>query len=38
MNYTKDTNDWDSYLKELETQDQPTCNIENPEACENCGS
>ena len=28
-------NDW---LEELENQEQPQCNIENPEECDSCGS
>ena len=28
-------NDW---LEDLENQEQPTCNLENPEDCEACGS
>ena len=33
----KDSNfaDW---LDDLEEQEQPTCNIDNPEDCEACGS
>lgn len=27
--------DW---LTELENQEQPTCNIENPEECDSCGA
>ena len=27
--------DW---IKDLEDKEQPTCNIDNPEDCENCGS
>mgnify|MGYP003109914523 CR=1 FL=1 len=27
-----------SWVNELETTDQPTCNISNPEECEACGS
>ena len=26
------------WLKDLEEREQPTCNVENPEECENCGS
>lgn len=26
------------FVNELETQEQPTCNLENPEDCEACGS
>tara|TARA_R110002096_G_scaffold111202_1_gene242806 strand:- start:199 stop:357 length:159 start_codon:yes stop_codon:yes gene_type:complete len=29
---------WDSWVNELEEQKQPTCNIENPDDCEACGS
>tara|TARA_R110000744_G_scaffold134922_1_gene244194 strand:+ start:4050 stop:4181 length:132 start_codon:yes stop_codon:yes gene_type:complete len=29
---------WDSWLNDLEEKEQPNCNIENPEDCENCGS
>ena len=32
------TTGFDSWLNELEDGDQPTCNVENPEDCENCGS
>jgi len=28
-------NDW---VAELENQEQPTCNIENPEECDSCGA
>jgi hypothetical protein len=31
-------NNFDSWLNELEEAKQPTCNIENPEDCEACGS
>lgn len=27
-----------SWVNDLETQEQPACNIENPEDCEACGS
>lgn len=27
--------DW---LTELENQEQPACNIENPEECDSCGA
>lgn len=30
--------DFGSWLNELEEADQPTCNIDNPEDCEACGS
>ena len=26
------------FIKELEEKEQPSCNIENPEDCEACGS
>lgn len=29
---------FDAWTKSLEEQEQPTCNIENQEDCENCGS
>lgn len=31
-------NNFDNWLNELEEQKQPTCNIDNPEDCEACGS
>jgi hypothetical protein len=31
-------NNFDSWLNELEEAPQPTCNIDNPEDCEACGS
>lgn len=37
MNYTKEAQDWDDYLKDLESK-EVTCNLENPEDCEACGS
>ena len=30
--------DFGSWLNDLENQEQPTCNIDNPEDCEACGS
>jgi len=27
-----------NFIKELETQEQPSCNIDNPEECDSCGS
>lgn len=33
-----DTTSFDDFLKELEEQPQPTCNIENPEECDSCGA
>tara|TARA_B110000003_G_scaffold137573_1_gene139323 strand:+ start:8583 stop:8738 length:156 start_codon:yes stop_codon:yes gene_type:complete len=29
---------FDAWLEVLEEEEQPTCNIENQEDCENCGS
>lgn len=26
------------FIKELEEKEQPSCNLENPEDCEACGS
>ena len=31
-------NGFDSWINVLEEEEQPTCNIENQEDCENCGS
>jgi hypothetical protein len=31
-------NDFSNWLNELEEQPQPTCNLDNPEDCEACGS
>lgn len=33
-----DNNSFDDFINELENKEQPTCNIENPEDCEACGS
>lgn len=30
--------DFDSFVNELENMEQPSCNIENPEECDSCGS
>jgi hypothetical protein len=30
--------DFDKFVAELESAEQPTCNISNPEDCEACGS
>jgi hypothetical protein len=34
--------DWEdsfnSFINELENQEQPKCSIENPEECDSCGS
>jgi hypothetical protein len=38
MNITHDNDSLDSFINELENQEQPTCNIENPEDCEACGA
>jgi len=32
-----DTN-FEDFIKELENKEQPSCNLENPEECEACGS
>jgi len=32
------SNDFEDFVNELENKDQPTCNLENPEECEACGS
>ena len=29
---------FNDFVKELEQAEQPTCNLENPEDCEACGS
>lgn len=34
----KKNNSFDNWLNDLEEQQQPTCNIDNPEDCEACGS
>ncbi len=31
-------NGFDAWINVLEEEEQPTCNIENQEDCENCGS
>ena len=31
-------NDFSNWLSELEEQPQPTCNLDNSEDCEACGS
>tara|TARA_R100000900_G_scaffold5882_1_gene6277 strand:- start:1051 stop:1224 length:174 start_codon:yes stop_codon:yes gene_type:complete len=41
LNETAETvvkNGFDAWLEVLEEEEQPTCNIENQEDCENCGS
>lgn len=32
------TDSFSDFIKELEEKEQPTCNLENPEDCEACGS
>jgi hypothetical protein len=32
------SNDFEDFVNELENKEQPSCNIENPEDCEACGS
>jgi|TARA_R110002096_G_scaffold20879_1_gene68287 hypothetical protein len=29
---------WDNWVGELEDKDQPSCNIDNADDCEACGS
>lgn len=29
---------FNNWVEDLENQEQPSCNIENPEDCEACGS
>ena len=29
---------FEDFINELEEKEQPTCNLENPEECEACGS
>jgi len=29
---------FEDFIDELENKEQPTCNLENPEECEACGS
>ena len=31
-------NNFDNWLNELEEAPQPTCNIDNPDGCDSCGS
>jgi len=35
---TSEFEEMNDYIKQLEEKEQPTCNIENPEECENCGA
>jgi len=34
----QNTSTFDNWINELEDEPQPTCNIENPDDCETCGS
>jgi hypothetical protein len=38
MRKTRMENSFDEWVKDLEDKPQPTCNIENPDDCEGCGS
>jgi len=38
MNITHDNESFENFVNELENKEQPTCNIENPDDCEACGS
>jgi hypothetical protein len=38
MNITHDNDSLENFINELETKEQPTCNIDSPEDCEACGS
>ncbi len=29
---------WDSWIVDLEDKEQPSCNIDNPDDCDSCGS
>jgi len=31
-------NDFEDFVNELTNAEQPSCNLENPEECEACGS
>ena len=35
---TETANGFDAWIDVLEQEEQPVCNIENQEDCENCGS
>ena len=41
MNMTH-KNDWEDsfndFINDLENAEQPSCNLENPEECDSCGS
>ena len=32
------SNDFEDFVNELQNKEQPSCNLENPEECEACGS
>ena len=32
------SDDFESFVNELDTTEQPSCNLDNPEECEACGS
>lgn len=34
----QENENWTTWVGEMEDQDQPACNIDNQEDCENCGS
>lgn len=38
MNITHDNDSLENFINDLENQEQPTCNIENPKDCEACGA
>lgn len=39
MTITHDFEDsFNDFIKELENAEQPSCNLENPEECDSCGS
>ena len=39
---SNNSNDWEdsfnTFIEELENKEQPSCNIENQEECDSCGS
>ena len=35
---TAEHNGFDAWVEDMEEQEQPTCDIDNQEDCENCGS
>ena len=39
MTITQDFEDsFNDFIEELENAEQPSCNLENPEECDSCGS